>query len=458
MIWIAQPGPQVMGASCPADFTFYGGVRGGGKSDCLLGRQMAGAERYGSKWNGLILRRKYKDFLEIRRRVDEFIGMGLAAERVGGDQQTNHVRFKNGAQWTLAAIQQSQQLDDFIGMAFTEISIDECGTFPFFIQMVNRLKGSLRSSAGIPCRMFGTGNPGGPGHSQVKGYFRLGTEYNQPPMVPFEVKGETRVFIPAKLADNPMLDKRDPNYRKRMFSITDPMLRAAWLDGNWDVYIGQAFNFSRELGHIIDPIWPIPEGAPLFMSFDWGFGAPFSVGWWWADGDGRFYRFMEWYGWNGEPNEGLRLTDSEIVQGIIEKERKEGIWGQNIYRVAGPDCFSKKPDYKGGGQGTSTADVFASHGVYLQKGDPDRKLKIRQFRERLRVYADMPPMLQVYSTCTQFMRTIPSLCVDEDNPEDIETMGEDHIFDESCHVFMLRPLGDIQRSLYGGLNFDEIII
>jgi len=251
-----------------------------GKSDCLLGRQMAGAERYGSKWNGLILRRKYKDFLEIRRRIDEFIGMGLPAERVGGDQQTNHVRFKNGAQWTLAAIQQSQQLDDFIGMSFSEISIDECGTFPFFTAMVNRLKGSLRSSAGIPCRMFGTGNPGGPGHSQVKGYFRLGTEYNQPPTVPFEVNGETRVFIPAKLVDNPMLDKRDPNYRKRMYSITDPMLRAAWLDGNWDVYIGQAFNFSRELGHIIDPIWPIPEGVPLFMSFDWGFGAPFSVGWW----------------------------------------------------------------------------------------------------------------------------------------------------------------------------------
>ena len=50
------------------------------------------------------------------------------------------------------------------------------------------------------------------------------------------------------------------------------------------------------------------------------------------------------------------------------------------------------------------------------------------------------PMIQVYSTCTEFIRTIPTLIVDPTNPEDIDTNGEDHIYDEACHFAMCRPL------------------
>ena len=62
-----------------------------------------------------------------------------------------------------------------------------------------------------------------------------------------------------------------------------------------------------------------------------------------------------------------------------------GIKGRPITRLAGPDCFSKKPDYRGGGQGPSTAEVFAGKGVVLVPGDPTRATKIRRFRERLDV-------------------------------------------------------------------------
>ena len=82
--WAPQPGPQLKAATCPADHTFFGGSRGGGKSDCLLGRQLRGAELYSNNWNGLIIRRKYKDFLEIRRRIDGWIAAGMKAERKVG--------------------------------------------------------------------------------------------------------------------------------------------------------------------------------------------------------------------------------------------------------------------------------------------------------------------------------------------------------------------------------------
>jgi len=422
-IWQPQPGPQAAASVCPADFTFFGGSRGGGKSDCLIGRQLAGAEKYGKDWNGLIIRRKYKDFAEIRRRFNGLISEGLPAERIGGDQQTNFIRFKNGAQITMPAISRIEMVNDFVGHQYCEISVDECTTFPFFTRMVDKLKGSNRSPAGVPCRMFGTGNPGGPGHNEVKEFFKLGELL--PRTVFYDHAGESRVYIPSFLADNKILCENDPKYVKRLMSIQDPTLRKAWLDGDWDVFIGQAFNFSTER-HVIND-FSVSDWAEIYTTFDWGYGAPFSWAWWWVDADNRVYRFAEWYGWDGTPNTGLRLSDTDIAIGILERERKLGISNRRITRLSGPDCFSKKPDYKGGGQGPSTAEVFAEHGIHMSPGDPSRHLKIRQFRERLRTPSDDEmPMLMVYRSCSQFIRTIPALCVGESDPEFLDDGQEEH--------------------------------
>lgn len=438
--WEPQVGPQMKAAASPIDFTLFGGTRGGGKTDCLLGRHIKGVEQYGNHWNGLVVRRKYKEFAELRRRIDEMIAAGLPAERVGGDQQINMIRFKNGASVTLAAIQRLEFVGDFVGQQYTEISIDEATTFPFFLQLIDKLKGSLRSPHGVPGHMFATGNPGGPGHVAVKEYMQLGSMYNIPPeTVLTDNAGETRIYIPSFLKDNKVLCRNDPKYVQRLLSIRDPLLRKAWLDGDWDVFIGQAFGFTQR--HIIPPM-PVPDYAPLYMTFDWGFGKPFSVGWWWTDADARLYRFAEWYGWNGTPDEGCRLTDEQIVEGIIEREKKLGIWGKQIFRPCDPTCFNKKPDYKGGGQGPSTAEVFARYQVYLTPGDPERKLKIRQFRNRLLLPENETelPMLVVYNTCKHFIRTIPALAVDDNNVEDVDTDSEDHCYDESALVCMARPL------------------
>lgn len=448
--WTPQLGPQLEAVTCPVDFPFFGGSRGGGKTDCAIGRHLHGVEKYKKYWNGLIVRRKYKDFRELRRRVDELISDGLPAERTGGEQQTNYINFKgdfSGAMITLPAIHQLQQCNDFVGHQYTEITIEEATTFPFFLQMVDKLKGSNRSPHGVPCHMFATGNPGGPGHQAVKEYFKLGSSGVPAGAVMYNDLGdglrESRVFIPSFLDDNRILCEADPLYVARLKSISDPALRKAWIDGDWDVFIGQAFNLTKEY-HIIDPI-QIPSDAPIYTTFDWGFGKPFSWGWWWEDNDGRLYRFDEWYGSTGIPDEGLRLTDSEIAEGIKEREYKLGFNISQIRaRFAGPDCFNRKPNYQGGGQGKSTAEVFSDNGIYIIPGDPSRELKIRQFRERLRVINDSNgniidrPMMQIYSTCKDFIRTIPSLCMDELRPEDIDTDQEDHVYDEACHICMAK--------------------
>ena len=68
-------------------------------------------------------------------------------------------------------------------------------------------------------------------------------------------------------------------------------------------------------------------------------------------------------------------------------------------------------------------------------------MKIRQFRERLHVPGDgTMPMLVVYRTCEQFIRTVPLIQIDPRNVEYIIDDGECHTFDDACHICMARPM------------------
>ena len=50
------------------------------------------------------------------------------------------------------------------------------------------------------------------------------------------------------------------------------------------------------------------------------------------------------------------------------------------------------------------------------------------------------PMLYVFSTCKHFIRTLPALVYDETDVEDVDTGGEDHIYDELRYVCMENPI------------------
>ena len=467
--WVPQPGPQAEAFLCPADELMSGGERGGGKTQLIIGREVIGAQQHGLHWNGIIFRKKYKDFKEIRLDFDRLISKGLPARRIGGENQVNFIKYQNGAVTTLAQAGSLSAVEDWQGNQFVHVSIDEAQQFPYLTAMMSVLKGSMRSPHGIAPRMLLTGNPGGPGASQIKEMFipvEYGGNEDNPPegrvhMVDVEQEDGTvgtisRVFIQLPLLENRILLDGDPGYLNRLRAIADSVLRAAWLDGRWDVHVGQAFNFGKH--NILDEeIWPIPEHVPIYMTFDWGWGAPFSVQWWWVDGEGRIYMFHEWYGCQKNlPNKGIKLTDPEIAEGILEREQKMGILGRVKKRLAGPDCFKAKPNYKGHGQGAATSDEFRAYckrpevrsrygekvELDLRVGDATRETKLRQFRTRIRPLGPgIPSMLMVYPHCKHTIRTVPSLVVDEVNPEEIEDLQEDHCFDSMCHIVQEFPMG-----------------
>jgi len=432
-----QPRQMVLHA-CAANEILYGGAAGPGKSHALrfeallMCLRVPGLQAY--------LFRRTMPELE-RNHIAPAL---LQFPREVGTYRASKTRFEfiNGSCLSFCGCPREADVFSYQGAELHLLVIDELTSFTEF--QYDYLRGRLRCAIPVPAAyrhkipgIVCASNPGGVGHAFVKARFVDFAPPMEPKRAPDEEGGMLRCYIPGRLADNRILLRRDPGYAKRLEALPEPY-RSAYRDGDWDVFMGQAFAFSRRL-HVVKPR-PIPREAPLFMTFDWGYGAPFSVGWWWVDGDGRVYRFAEWYGSNGSSNQGLRLTDSRISEGILAREARLGIARRSLTRLAGPDCFAKKPDYRGGGQGPSTAEVFAAAGLHLRPGDPSRSAKIRQFHERLRAREDGPPMLLVYDTCEQFIRTIPLLVTDRRNVEDIDTTGEDHIYDEACHICMARPL------------------
>jgi hypothetical protein len=58
VVWEPQPGPQTWLLSCPVFELFFGGARGGGKSDGMLGDFASHADEFASDAIGLIIRRE----------------------------------------------------------------------------------------------------------------------------------------------------------------------------------------------------------------------------------------------------------------------------------------------------------------------------------------------------------------------------------------------------------------
>ncbi|WP_051261713.1 phage terminase large subunit, partial [Desulfovibrio inopinatus] len=437
-------------------YLLYGGALGGGKSYFLrwvtVRRLMAIYKRYNAA--GMQAMIACEDYPTLKDRQLSKIATEFPPWL--GKYYSNHKTYGHAfllkPKWGGGVIV-FRNLDNpakYASAEFVLICVDELtkNTYDTFTHLRSRLRW-----AGIPdheCKFAAGTNPGSIGHSWCKQLW-IDSDFPDEWKAPVDYT-QSFCYIPAKADDNPHLDEAYYG----LLQTLPPALRKAFRDGDWDVFQGQAFHFSKQR-HVIDPI-PVPDGAPIYMTMDWGYGAPFSVGWWWVDNDGRVYRFGEWYGWTGTANQGLRLTDAQLADGIKYRERKLGITDRPIVRLAGPDCFNRKPNYMGGGQGPSTADVFAQHDLHLRPGDPSRHLKIRQFHERLSIPDDdTMPMLVIYSTCEQFVRTIPTLVIDPSNPEDIDEKGaEDHIYDESCHVLMARPLNtamsfeDVNKSQRNG--------
>ncbi len=439
--WRPQSGPQTAFIESDVFEVVYGGARGGGKTDAALGEFALHADRYGAGARGLLVRRT-RVALEptIARAKQIFVGAQWA-------EQKSRFTWPNGARLSFRHLDHDSHADAYQGHDYSRVYIEELTQFGS-PRLVDKLKATLRSATGVPCKFRATCNPGGPGHNWVKDRYIDAGEYKviaEDFTNPFDnrVVRLDRVFIPARLSDNPALLTTDPLYVARLQQSGSAQLVRAWLEGDWGIVEGAFFDKWR-LRNIVKP-FEVPKDWTRFRSFDWGYAAPFSVGWWAVAADplltgdvtiprGAIVRYREWYGSTGRPNEGLKLTAEEVAKGIVERDRLEEI----SQGVADPSIFSSDG-------GPSLAERMAPICGRWRRADNARVGRNGalggwdQMRKRITVDGTTP-MLFVFDTCRDFIRTVPVLQHDPDRPEDLDTNAEDHVADEARYACMSRQL------------------
>jgi hypothetical protein len=310
--WSPRGNPaQMRLLKCQVLEIFFGGARGGGKTDGVLGEFGAHASRYGKDAIGLMVRRTRAELVETIERSREIYGpLGWKL-----NDTEKMWRAPDGARLRFAYLERDADADMYQGHNYTRVYVEEVGNFPSPAPVM-KLMATLRSGAGVPVGLRATGNPGGPGHQWVKARYidpaPLGNK-----IIRDEVSGLERVFIPSKVDNNRYIDVEA--YKQRLRASGSKELVRAWLDGDWSVAMGAFFDCWDTKRHVIEP-FEVPKDWMRFRSMDWGSASPFSVGWWALVQDdfavhgrvlprGCMVRYREWYGMRrGEPNVGLNAA------------------------------------------------------------------------------------------------------------------------------------------------------
>lgn len=462
VIWTPQPKQRVF-MQRPEKEALYGGAAGGGKSDCAIAEALR--QVHIPHYRGLILRKTYPQLSDL---IDRSREIYLAAfPKAKYNDQKHSWTFPSGAKIYFGAMQYTKDRTNYQGKKYDFIDFDELTQFTWdeysYLFSRNRPGGP-----GTRCYIRAQANPGGIGHGWVKERFITAAKPMTTIWEEFEIRKpdgkvikqkRDRIFVPASVFDNKILMENSPGYLASLAQMPEAE-RNALLYGDWDSFSGQVFTEwrnnpegydSRRNTHVINP-FKIPESWKIYRGFDFGYARPFSVGWYAVDHDGRMYRIRELYGCTGTPNEGVKWDVPKIAQKILEIEKTDvNLKYKNVTGIADPSIFDES-------RGESIGEMMEREGVYFERGDNTRLAGKMQLHNRLVFDDEGIPMLYVFETCKHFIRTIPELIYDQTDVEDIDTDGEDHIYDECRYVCMVHPINPPKKKSPQRPGYDPLDI
>lgn len=221
----------------------------------------------------------------------------------------------------------------------------------------------------------------------------------------------TRIYLPAKLADNP-----DPEFRrvyeKNLRSL--PLhLRKALLEGDWYTIAGAHYSASwRRDRHICRP-FKVPRDWVWMRSMDWGYKTKGVIYWAAQDPDGTLWVVKEFTF--------SKMTATEVAMRVRDIEQNLKIWSDEHKRslITGPADTQLWEER--GNRGISMAEEFMQAGVFWVRADKhSRARNAQRLIARLEDGLDdarAAPGIVFFDTCTEITKILPAIASDPGDPE-----------------------------------------
>lgn len=421
--WRPLPGSQTNFLSYPGQEALFAGGRGNGKSEALLvdfARYVG--QGHGVNYRGIIFRRGYKELQDLIQKGKKIYMPAFPGVRFLESPAQYKFRWPDGEELWFRAVEHPGDYWNFHGTEVSWLGFDELCSWPS-PDLYDSLKSLLRNTeADIPLRVRSATNPYGPGASWVKSRF-------VDPSPGWAPEGTNMVYRDRPIArfdgvvtENTYLMEASPDYIANLAAMDNQAMREAWLNGSWDYAVGGFFNgFWDRKRNIIDD-YPVTSELKHWISLDWGFTAPFAVGFFCRDYEGRVIMYDEIYGFGGEGNKGIKKTAAEVADMINKKFDFYGKAGIEFRgNVADSAIFNRT------GSETSIFEDFLREGIVFQpsgKGRGSRASGWNAVREAMRT-----GKFVCTRRCEHTIRTIPLQMPDAKDHDDIDTTGEDHIAD-----------------------------
>jgi len=472
----------------------FHGTRGNGKSACLLmGFAQHVGKGWGAYWRGVILRRQYSALRDLINESEKVFPRLFPGATYNKSERT--WTFPEGEQLIFQYIEKASQYEaKFHGQQFTYIGFDELTTWAtdeIYEKLLSTLRTAYQPTSRQPLmppkQVRAMTNPWGIGKRWVKERFIDGKrngEIERTVKTLIDEDDNTqeiewkRCAIFGTIFENKYVDLE---YKAWLKNIADPMLREAWLYGNWEVVDDTAMFakvWDRDV-HILQP-FEIPAAWKVDRAFDYGQSTPFCC-LWTAEANGEAITVGgkvfcppkgsliicgEDYGTPLTPDGkqqkrdlGLFLSAGKIGARLKAREVKlQTTVLKNHSRIAaGPaDNQIFNGSQVDNGTAPTVAKELAKEGITFTQSDKRAGSRITSAQimfERLQATVDRnpeKPHVYVFSGCKFLTRTIPDLYRDEDEPDSVAKGADDHSWDALAYrLTWKRPHTSVTTGVMG---------
>jgi len=432
---------EALNTSSVTPITFYGGAKGGGKSHLIRARQVLRRLKHPNT-KGLIVRKTYPELLanHIRPFFKEY-----PETREWYNKAEKTIYYPNGSTTEFSYLRSTDDVYTYQGREYEDIDVDEVTQHEW--EVITVLRSSNRTTnKDIKPTMLLTGNPGGIGHQEVKRIF-IDRDFRD------GEKPDDYAFIQAFVQDNEALIDADPDYIDRLRSLP-PHLVKAYLEGDWNIFAGQAFGELQRSVHVIDPI-KLPPNTRYFASYDPGYNHPFSFILFAVVPEGTVYVVK---------TISDRLKTTREIAMMLKEIKPPG----ELQIYSGLDLW-----YPGRGGGASQMEEFTQQGIgsasgYLWiKAKTDRKSGVKQIHKYInpKNYPDDKPRCYFFKNCLNIYDSIASMQINPKDPEDVvkvdaneSGVGGDDDYDSFRYGLMSRAYpNDVVKSKVGQYSGQSIL-